>query len=52
MGLSKRNSKGKLYSDISLHQEIRKIPNKNLNLYLKELEKEKTKHNVSRRKKF
>ena len=41
MGCSKSTSKREVYSNISLPQEIRKIL-KNLNLHLKQLEKEQT----------
>ena len=50
MGCSKSSSKRELYSYTSLPQETRKISN-NLNLHLKELEKEEqTKPKVNRRK--
>ena len=50
MGPSKSSSKREFYSDINLPQETGKISN-NLNLHLKELEKEKqTKPKVRRRK--
>ena len=49
MGCTKSSSKRENYSATSLPQEIRKISN-NLNLHLKQLEKEKqTKSKVSRR---
>ena len=50
MGCSKSCSKRVVYSNTVLPQETRKISN-NLNLHLKQLEKEKqTKSKVSRRK--
>ena len=49
MGCSKCSYKREVYSNTSLPQETRKISN-NLNLDLKELEKEQTKPKVSRRK--
>ena len=49
MGCRKNSSKREVYSNTSLPQETRKISN-NLNLHLKELEKEQTKPKVSRRK--
>ena len=48
MELSKTGSKREVYNDTRLHQEKRKISN-NLNLHLKELEKEQIKPKVSRR---
>jgi len=48
MGCTKSSSKRENYSATSLPQEIRKISN-NLNLHLKQLEKEQTKSKVSRR---
>ena len=51
MGCSKSSSKREVYSYTSLPQETRKISNKQSNVNLKELEKEKqTKPKVSRRK--
>ena len=51
MGCSKSRSKREVHSDTGLSQETRKISNKQLNLHLKELEKqEETKPKVSRRK--
>ena len=49
MGSSKSSFKRELYSGTSLPQKIRKISN-NLALHPKQLEKEQTKHKVSRRK--
>ena len=49
MGCNKSNSKREVCYSRSLPQEIRKISN-NLPLHLQELEKEQTKHKVSRRK--
>ena len=49
MGCSKSSSKREVYRYTSLSQETRKISN-NLTLHLKELQKEKTKPKVSRRK--
>ena len=49
MGCSKSSSKREVYSYTSLPQETRKISKNNLNLHLKELEKEEqTKPKVSR----
>ena len=51
MGCSKSSSKREFYSNTSLPQETRKISNKQPNLHLKQLEKEKQKKpKVSRRK--
>ena len=49
LGVSKICSKGVVYSNTDLPQEARKISN-NLNLHLKELEKEQTKPKTNRRK--
>ena len=50
MGYSKGSFKRQVYNNTSLPEEIRKISN-NLNLHIKELEKEEqTKPKVSRRK--
>ena len=50
MGCSKSSSKREVYSNIILPQKTRKISN-NLNLYLKQLEKEEQRNpKVSRRK--
>ena len=50
MGCSKSSFKRQVYNNTSLPEEIRKISN-NLNLHIKELEKEEqTKPKVSRRK--
>ena len=50
MGCSKSSSKGEVYSDAGLSQEIRKISNKQPNFILEELQKVKNKTKVSRRK--
>ena len=51
MGHSQSSSKKEVYSDTSLPQKTRKISINNLNLHLKQLEKEEqTKPKVSRRK--
>ena len=51
MGCSKSSSKREVYSNTILPQETRNISNKQPNLILKQLEKEKQKkHKVSRRK--
>ena len=51
MGCSKSSSKKEVYSNTILPQEIREIPNKQLNLHLKQLEEqEETKSKGSRRK--
>ena len=51
MGCSKSSSKREVYSNAILPQETRKISNNNLNLHLKQLEKEEQKYSkVSRRK--
>ena len=49
MGLSKSSAKGKVHSNRSLPQETREKSN-NLTLHLKELEKEKRRTRISRRK--
>ena len=49
MGCSKSTSGREVHSDKCLPQETRKVSN-NLNLHLKELEKEQVKLQVSRRK--
>ena len=49
MGCSKSGSKREVYSDISLLRKQEKFSN-NLNLDLKQLEKEQTKPKVSQRK--
>ena len=49
MGCSKSSSKREVYSDISLLRKQEKFSN-NLNLDLKQLEKEQTKPKVSQRK--
>ena len=46
MGCRKSSCKGEVYSNKTLHQETRKVPNQ----HLKELEKEQTKPKISRRK--
>ena len=43
MGCSKGSSKREVYGNTILHQETRKISNNNLNLHLKQLEKEEQK---------
>ena len=50
MRYSKSSSKGEVYSDAGLSQEIRKISNKQPNFILEELQKVKNKTKVSRRK--
>ena len=51
MGLSKSSAKGKVHSNTSLPQEIKKSQINNLTLHLKQLEKEEMKNpRVSRRK--
>ena len=50
MGQSKSSSLREFYSDTSLHQERRKMSNKQTNLHLKQLEKEQIKLGLSRRK--
>ena len=51
MGHHKTSAKGKVHSTTGIPQEIRKKSNKNLTLYLKQLEKEEMKNpRVSRRK--
>ena len=47
---SESHSKREIYSDTGLPQETRENSNYNLTLHLKELEKNKTKPRVSRRK--
>ena len=42
--------RGKFYSNSGLPQQTRKIPDDNLTVHLKELEKEQTKPKISRRK--
>ena len=49
MGLSKSSAKGKVHSNRSLPQETREKSN-NLTLHLKELDKEKRRTRISRRK--
>ena len=49
--MQQKHSKKEVYSNTSLPQEMRKISHNNLNLHLKQLEKqEQTKPKVSRRK--
>ena len=51
MGCSKNSSKREVYSNTTVPQETKKISNKQLNLHLKQLEKEEQKNpKVSRRK--
>ena len=50
MGHSKSSSKREVNSKTILPQEIRKISNNNLTLYLRQTEKEQTKSKVNRRK--
>ena len=45
-------SKRKVYRDTYMPQETRKISNKHANFHVKELAKEQTKPNISRRKKL
>ena len=49
MEYSKSSAKREVYSNTSLSEKRRKTSN-NLNLHLKQLEKEQNTHNISRRK--